>query len=206
MESINEKIKRLRIESGVSKAEMARAAGLKQSSYSSIENGDTKSITIEVGKGIAKALDISFIELFDISILDKYFEGYKADLISIQQAYDDLDSTVKELLERIKEKDLLIEALKNEKAHIKEHLVMQMVTDTSFEIGFVKDQISKTKDESEIQRLIQKKEDIIRSFNRNKEYYIKTGFLVESDIDDYIGELEGALEKELIKKRNDTNN
>ena len=68
MESINEKIKRLRIETGVNKATVAKSAGLKQSSYDSIEKGDTKSISIEVGKGIAKALKISFNDLFDIEI------------------------------------------------------------------------------------------------------------------------------------------
>lgn len=66
MESINEKIKRLRLESGINQADVARSAGIKQSSYASIEKGDTKSISIEVGKGIAKALRISFLELFEI--------------------------------------------------------------------------------------------------------------------------------------------
>lgn len=68
MESINEKIKRIRLETGVSQADVARSAGIKQSSYASIEKGDTKSISIEVGKGIARALKISFNELFDIEV------------------------------------------------------------------------------------------------------------------------------------------
>lgn len=68
MESINEKIKRIRLEAGVNQADVARSAGIKQSSYASIEKGDTKAISIEVGKGIAKALRISFNELFDIEI------------------------------------------------------------------------------------------------------------------------------------------
>jgi transcriptional regulator with XRE-family HTH domain len=68
MESVNEKIKRLRIKSGVNQADVARSAGIKQSSYASIEKGDTKSITINVGKGIAKALGVSFNELFDVEI------------------------------------------------------------------------------------------------------------------------------------------
>lgn len=69
METINEKIKRIRIEAGINQADVARAAGIKQSSYASIEKGDTKSISIEVGKGIAKALGISFNELFEVEIL-----------------------------------------------------------------------------------------------------------------------------------------
>jgi len=66
MESINEKIKLLRKQRGISQVEVAKAAGINQASYSNIEKGDTKSITIEVGKGISRALGIPFAELFDI--------------------------------------------------------------------------------------------------------------------------------------------
>lgn len=126
METINEKIKRLRIESGVSKAEMARAAGLKQSSYSSIENGETKSITIEVGKGIARALDISFNELFEIESLNGNTEliekltsendKLKQDLqiqTSLFSAFEmirDGEILNKNLLKHLQEKDSLIKS------------------------------------------------------------------------------------------------
>ncbi|MFW6275144.1 MAG: helix-turn-helix domain-containing protein [bacterium] len=82
MVSINEKIKQLRISKGIKKADVARAAGIKHPTYTSIENGDTKSISIEVGKGIADVLGISFNELFgidtpvnpDIEVLTKKIE------------------------------------------------------------------------------------------------------------------------------------
>lgn len=70
METLNEKIKRIRTERNVRPADIARFAGIKQSSYASIEKGDTKSISIEVGKGIAKALGMSFNELFEIEVAD----------------------------------------------------------------------------------------------------------------------------------------
>lgn len=63
---LNKKIRSLRKASGLSQAYVASVCELTQSSYASIENGKTKSITIEVGKGIAKALGVPFTELFEI--------------------------------------------------------------------------------------------------------------------------------------------
>lgn len=102
MNAINEKIKELRVKSGIKQADVARSAGIKQSSYASIEKGDTKSISIEVGKGIAKALEVSFNELFDIkfpveidklqekiSVLEKIISEQK-ELLSILQDQNNL--------------------------------------------------------------------------------------------------------------------
>lgn len=66
MSELSEKIRLLREAKGIRPADVARSAGIKQSSYASIEKGNTKSISIEVGKGIAEALRISFNELFDV--------------------------------------------------------------------------------------------------------------------------------------------
>jgi len=68
MESIGEKIKRIRKSKGISQTTVSNTCGIKQSSYANIENGKTQNITIEIGKGIAKALKISFNDLFDIEI------------------------------------------------------------------------------------------------------------------------------------------
>jgi len=96
MESINEKIKRIRIEIGINQADVARSAGIKQSSYASIEKGDTKSISIDVGKGIAKALRISFNELFDIQVPNNSFE------------IEELQSKILDLEREIKSRDRII--------------------------------------------------------------------------------------------------
>jgi len=61
-----EKLKQLRKQKGISQNTVASAAGISISAYSNIENGVSKSITIDIGKGIAKALGVSFIELFEI--------------------------------------------------------------------------------------------------------------------------------------------
>lgn len=104
MESINEKIKRIRLETGVNQADVARSAGIKQSSYASIEKGDTKAISIEVGKGIAKALKISFNELFDIEVFDE-----KLELINkLAKEYEEAKQRTDEIIESLDDKRKLL--------------------------------------------------------------------------------------------------
>lgn len=68
-----EKIKKCRKQRNLSQAQMASVIKISQAAYAKIESGDTTNITIDIGKGIAKALEISFNELFDINeiIADK---------------------------------------------------------------------------------------------------------------------------------------
>ncbi|NQU51483.1 MAG: helix-turn-helix transcriptional regulator [Bacteroidetes bacterium] len=85
MYEFKEKIKKLRIEKGLKQADVARAAGIKQATLASIEKpvelDGTKAMTIETGKGIAKALGVPFNELFDIEIPEtKKIEELRADL------------------------------------------------------------------------------------------------------------------------------
>lgn len=89
MESIGEKIRSIRKSKGISQTAVADSCSIKQSSYANIENGKTQNITIEIGKGIAKALDISFNELFDIE--------------ATPQNQDQIES-LKEQIENLKEK------------------------------------------------------------------------------------------------------
>jgi len=66
VETIGEKIKRLRTEKRLTQKQVSELCGLTPSAYLFIENGTTKSISIDVGIGIARALEIPFVELFDI--------------------------------------------------------------------------------------------------------------------------------------------
>lgn len=182
MESMNEKIKQLRKLKGVSQVEVANAAGINQSSYASIENGNTKSITIDVGIGIAKALGTSFNELFEI-------DGTNSAIDELNRQIEELQGRIEELKNISAEKSLLIETLKNEQSHIKEHLVMQMLSSYAFEIRTYDEQILKSENE-EKEKLTKKKEDIINRFNFNKNYYIRTGFITQSDFDDHYKEME----------------
>jgi len=107
MKPIGEKIKELRKSKGISQVVMAEACGIKQSSYANIENGKTQSISIEVGKGIAKALNIPFGELFDIDGTGTDNQKVEATIIELQEKVSDLET-------RIKEKDLIVDSLKKE--------------------------------------------------------------------------------------------
>lgn len=113
MKKINEKIKELRVEAGIKQADVARSAGIKQSSYASIEKGDTKSISIEVGKGIAKALGVSFNELFEIeSPSKKEIAELKAEIEKLQNLNKEKDAN----LTLYKERNILLEE-KNKMLH-----------------------------------------------------------------------------------------
>ena len=63
-----EKIKKYRTQKNLSQDKMAEIIGISQAAYAKIESGYTQNITIDIGKGIAKALEISFNELFNIEI------------------------------------------------------------------------------------------------------------------------------------------
>ena len=176
METINEKIKRLRKQKGISQVEVARAAGITQSSFASIEKGETKSITIDVGKGISEMLGIDFTELFEIT------SGTNNSLLG----------EISELKERMAEKTLLIDTLINERSHIRAYLVMHMVSDYAYSIGFIDDQISKVSNE-EKEKLIHKRAEVIKLYHTFKDYYINTGFLTQSEFESYYHEMKDAI-------------
>ena len=66
METFNEKIKRIRKSRGLNQTDICSKIGITQPSFASIEAGRTKSVSIDLGKKIALALDVDFNELFDI--------------------------------------------------------------------------------------------------------------------------------------------
>ncbi|MBW8334858.1 MAG: helix-turn-helix transcriptional regulator [Prolixibacteraceae bacterium] len=82
METIGDKIKRLRKANGYSLMDLANMLDISDTAISKIETGKTKSITIDLGKGIAKALDVSFNELFEIES-SKVSENEKDYLMAI---------------------------------------------------------------------------------------------------------------------------
>lgn len=195
METIGDKIKRLRKSKGLSLKDLVKILNISGKNFSDtalskIETGLTKNITVALGKELSKALDISFNELFEI-------ESSIGNTELIEKQTADIES----LKKQIEEKTLLIDALKNEKAHIKEHLVMQMVASYSWDINFIDSQIkyyAKKQDEKEALEI--NKLNIQRNFDINKDYYIKTGFLSQSDFDDHYMEMQKTFGKDIYKK------
>jgi len=97
MEPINLKIKNIRNSKGISQTVVAETCGIKQSSYANIENGKTQSITIEIGKGIAKALGVSFNELFDIEQPSDHTELFKMKIKELSQINRDFETKIDDL-------------------------------------------------------------------------------------------------------------
>lgn len=67
---VETKIRKLRLEKGLSQKAVSTMSGISHSAYVKIEYGTTEKIFIEVGKCISKALGVSFNELFDIECPD----------------------------------------------------------------------------------------------------------------------------------------
>ena len=86
-----ERIKKLREEIGISKADMARMCGITQTAYTNIENAETKSITIETGKRIANSLKISFFELFGIDGDSQKIDGLKNEIETLKRRIVELE-------------------------------------------------------------------------------------------------------------------
>lgn len=66
VETIHEKIKRLRIERRINQIELANSIGVSRSAFILMENGSTKSISVDIGKKLAEKLGVSFNELFEV--------------------------------------------------------------------------------------------------------------------------------------------
>lgn len=203
MESIGEKIRSIRKSKGISQTAVADSCSIKQSSYANIENGKTQNITIEIGKGIAKTLDISFNELFEIEATPQN-----------QAQSESLISEIESLKNQLKDKTLLIETLKNEREHIRWHILSEIVMNYLYHLGISNRIALKIKDEEikdeEIKDLLVKMRIFITtSLDRNKEFYSKTGLITKEDLDSFIDKFGNAINKEIFTSQqngNDTNN
>jgi transcriptional regulator with XRE-family HTH domain len=80
METIGEKIRRIRKDKGLSQKELASRAGITQSALVAIEKNKTKNIFLAVAKGISKSLNVSFDFLFETdedNRIEKFLEIIK---------------------------------------------------------------------------------------------------------------------------------
>lgn len=183
MESLNEKIKRLRKQSGLSQIEVARSAGINQASYSNLEKGDTKSISIEVGKGIARTLGISFNELFGV-------EGNNPTEELLKKENESLREEVWELKNRLKEKDLLINSLTSQNRHVKGVLMAEVYLDHLRKLEKIDEQIKTSVDENKKQRLMEESANIRKLEKRKLKIYLNAGVLEQKDLDEEYKKLE----------------
>ena len=103
---VETKFRKLRLQKGLSQKNVAGLAGLSHSAYVKIESGETEKIFIEVGKNIAKALGVSFNELFDIDNTE-----YQEKVKLLENEIELLKESVFTLKDKIADKEKIIELM-----------------------------------------------------------------------------------------------
>lgn len=174
------KIKKLRLEKRISQSHMKDVIGISQAAYAKIENGTTKNITIETGKGIARALGVDFSELFGVSLSERGF------FISQLEEYKNKAEKLKEELLKANQ---IVELLSSEKRNLKEFFVMQFVSHYSNYIGFIEDLIDQAPTEEFKSMLQRKKENTIRFEKTIQQKFIDMGLFTMGDVAKYINEM-----------------
>lgn len=95
---LGKKIIGLRESKGLSIRKLAKIIEISDTALAKIETGKTTSITVDSGKSIAKALGISFNELFDIELPDneKEIELFKTEIHKLTQKIKDKEETLQQ--------------------------------------------------------------------------------------------------------------
>ncbi|MGM0408172.1 MAG: helix-turn-helix domain-containing protein [Bacteroidota bacterium] len=181
MKPVGEKIKQIRKSKGISQTVVADICGIKQSSYANIENGKTQTISIEVGKGIAKALGVSFVDLFEIETNDPLAEENSIKIKSMEWELETLYDVLKERKEHI-------ELLKNRIEAYKKLLLIS--TDAFLQPYFVDidSDIKSAKSDKERNKLIKRKKKLNDTINNIKKFYIDMGLLTKDEIEKFRSE------------------
>ena len=178
MENLNEKIKRLRKQQGITQAEVAKIIGVNQSTYANIEKGETKSITIDIGLGIAKALNTNFIHLFEIPVAD-YID---MDRRQIERLYQEIN----ELKKQFEQKDILIDLLIADKKSLKQNIIFVLYGQLKNELDLISNNIKECTNENDINQQIREYNKKIFYFeHETKKAYFDIGLLNQKDFDSF---------------------
>lgn len=102
MENVSKRIKELRKKKGLSLKELAVKLGVSDTALSNIETGKTKSISIEIGKGLSNFLEIDFFTLFEIDEIRS-----ESELVRLKELEKENDY----LQKRVEDQSLLIKLL-----------------------------------------------------------------------------------------------
>lgn len=196
MEETLNRIIAIRKAKKVSQKEIAKSLGISQAAYAKFESG--KSITVDRLLKVADLLNVPIADLIYI-MPTKTHNEVSEELELLSHDIDVYEKKLIDLMERIKEQTLTIESIRNEREHIKEHLVMQMISSYSYEIRFIDRLIANTKSNNDKEAWMINKINIINLFNKNKDYYIKTGFLSQSDFDDHYKEMQKTFGKDIYE-------
>lgn len=185
---VKDKIKAARANKKITQEELSKMIGKTQATITKIETGETKNPGVDIALKIANALGEDVYFLFGDDSLKN--PSIKVDTELIEKLSIENNS----LKKQIEDKDFLIETLKNEKSMTKKYFVEIMITDYIFDINFINEQITEALDDEKREKLIQKKEDIIRIFKKNKELFIAFGFVTQIDFDNEYKEMKDNAE------------
>lgn len=175
MSSISDRVLRLREEKKFSRKYLAELAEVSQPTIYNIENGKTENITLSVGKKIAKALGISFGELFEI-------ETFVSDSNDFKMQLDQLREKVKELEKQLgKELELNI-LLKNENKRLYTEVVERTLSSVFdfFNELYIYIEDSNNEEENEKRRSILKSE--LKSVEKYLNGVIEQGIISKSEL------------------------
>jgi transcriptional regulator with XRE-family HTH domain len=182
METIGDKIRRIRKSKGISQNTVSEICGITQPSYANIESGKTQNITIEIGRGIADALGLSFNELFEIEVpFDYASEESKRDAEKLLEMLNNTSKRIVELEKRIEEKDLLIDLLKSDNQRIKNDIIKYIKLIADYQvyalINLQPNLLLTDEQKSEIQKYVV---DIIHVFGFQQ--FVETGIMSKSEM------------------------
>lgn len=180
MEKIGEKIKQLRWSRGLNIMDLAARLDISGTALSKIETGKTKSITIALGKELAKALDISFNVLFEIEATPQK-QDQTENLIS---EIESLKKQIEELKIRITEKDSLIKTLSNSYKNTKSIIIADIIVYHQDQIKDYERKLETVTDEVVKKEILHEIDYLKKHEQRRFKQLVVTGILEESDIED----------------------
>lgn len=176
METVSERLKRIRKAKGLSQKKISELCGIEQSSYSLIENGKQTSISVETGRKLCNALDVSFFELFDIPSPS----NHKA---------KDLEIEISKLKKELNDKIKIVDLLESEKSNLKDFFVMQFVSSYQYNIGFLNDLIDESTNEDFKMKMKNKRLKFIEFEKKTQKQYIDMKLFSKEDITSYVNEM-----------------
>jgi transcriptional regulator with XRE-family HTH domain len=183
MSNIHEKIREFRKQKGINQKQVADSAGLSVAAYSNIESGISKSITIVAGKGIAKALGVSFAELFDIEVVGTTTSEAAGELEQLRVRIGELEDKNFKLQTDINQRDSHIATLVQYKDILKYKLIEMIYKDYLIALSSYQQRLGNAKDDKEKDYY----ECKIEQENTNRENkinkLIKSGFFTKEDVD-----------------------
>lgn len=177
MEQAILKIKQLRKEKGLSQFDVANRLGISQTAYASIESGKTKSISIQIGKGLAEVFDQDFNELFSVERKD----NDQSHLIQ------ELQKEIKALKEQIEDKKTLISFFQKEKSAMK-YIILSWYLQ-KYELKHLNVLLNKDNRHLNRDEIEEKVFELKQRASSFLSIFMKNGLIDEDDMNDYFRDI-----------------